>query len=211
MLRSGKHSARQLTRARILLQVHQGKPECEVARNLGVDWSTVERTREKFVNSTCNGGVTLFAMFEPLAGERRMEMTTQRPKLDFAHPMKKWGDDDDPDADCLRLVGDNLNTPHPATLYESFEAQAANRILKKLEFHDPPKHASWLHQVDIEFSVLSRQCLHCRRATAEELSREVEAGQDERQAQKATVNWRFSRADARIRLGHLYPNIEHQN
>jgi DDE superfamily endonuclease len=158
-----------------------------------------------------NGGVNLFAMFEPLAGERRMEMTTQRPKLDFAHPMKKWGDDDDPDADCLRLVGDNLNTPHPATLYESFEAQAANRILKKLEFHDPPKHASWLHQVDIEFSVLSRQCLHRRRATAEELSREVEAGQDERQAQKATVNWRFSRADARIRLGHLYPNIEHQN
>lgn len=52
LLRTGKHSARKLTRARILLQVHQSKTDREVADNLGVSLSTVERTREKFVHST---------------------------------------------------------------------------------------------------------------------------------------------------------------
>jgi hypothetical protein len=47
-----------------------------------------------------------------------------------------------PDAALIRLVVDNLNTHHPATLYETFEAKEANRILKRLEFHYTPKHAS---------------------------------------------------------------------
>jgi transposase len=51
LLRTGKHAARKLTRARILLQVHQGKTDREVADNLGVNLSTVERTREKFVHA----------------------------------------------------------------------------------------------------------------------------------------------------------------
>jgi len=155
-----------------------------------------------------NGVVNLFAVFEPLAGVRQMEVTAQRTKIDFAHQMKKLVDVYYPNAECIRLVVDNLNTHHPATLYETFEAKEANRILKKLEFHYTPKHASWLNQVEIEFSVLSRQCLNRRIATSEELAEEVKAWQDERNAQKATVNWRFSSADARIRLEHLYPNLE---
>lgn len=158
-----------------------------------------------------NGVVNLFAFFEPLAGERLMEVTQQRTKVDFAQQMKTLVDVYRPNADCIRLVVDNLNIHHPASLYETFEPQEANRILKKLEFHYTPKHASWLNQVEIEFSVLSRQCLNRRIPTPAELSQEVKAWQDERNAQKATVNWRFSSADARIRLEHLYPKLEQGN
>lgn len=155
-----------------------------------------------------NGVVNLFAFFEPLAGERWMEVTPQRTKVDFAHQMKTLVDVYRPDADCIRLVVDNLNIHHPASLYETFEPQEANRILRKLEFHYTPKHASWLNQVEIEFSVLSRQCLNRRIATQEQLAEEVKAWQDERNAHNATVNWRFSSTDARIKLEHLYPNLE---
>lgn len=155
-----------------------------------------------------NGVVNLFAFFEPWVGERLLEVTQQRTKADFAQQMKTLVDVYRPDADCIRLVVDNLNIHHPATLYETFEPQEANRILKKLEFHYTPKHASWLNQVEIEFSVLSRQCLNQRIPTQEELAEQIKAWQDERNAQKATVNWRFSSTDARIRLEHLYPKLE---
>lgn len=158
-----------------------------------------------------NGVVNLFAFFEPLVGERLLEVTQQRTKADFAHQMKTLVDVYRPDADCIRLVVDNLNIHHPATLYETFEPEEANRILKKLEFHYTPKHASWLNQVEIEFSVLSRQCLNRRIPTREELAEEVKAWQNERNAQRATVNWRFSSADARIRLERLYPKLEQEN
>jgi len=158
-----------------------------------------------------NGVVNLFAFFEPLAGERLMEVTQQRTKVDFAHQMKTLVDVYRPDADCIRLVVDNLNIHHPATLYETFEPQEANRILKKLEFHYTPKHASWLNQVEIEFSVLSGQCLNRRIATQAELAEEIKAWQNQRNAQKATVNWKFSSVDARIRLEHLYPKLEQEN
>lgn len=158
-----------------------------------------------------NGVVNLFACFEPLAAQRWMVVTQQRTKADFAHQMKMLVDVYRPDADCIRLVVDNLNIHHPAALYETFEPQEANRILKKLEFHYTPKHASWLNQVEIEFSVLSRQCLNRRIATQAELAEEVKAWQDERNAQKATVNWRFSSADARMKLEHLYPKLEQSN
>jgi len=51
VVRTGKHAARKITRARILLQVHSGKTDSAIAENLGVNLSTVERTREKFVQS----------------------------------------------------------------------------------------------------------------------------------------------------------------
>lgn len=155
-----------------------------------------------------NGVVNLFAFFEPLVGERLMDVTQQRTKVDFAQQMKTLVDVYRPDADCIRLVVDNLNIHHPAALYETFEPEEANRILKKLEFHYTPNHASWLNQVEIEFSVLSRQCLKRRIPTREKLAEEVKAWQIERNARKARVNWRFSSAGARIRLGHLYPKLQ---
>lgn len=158
-----------------------------------------------------NGVANLFGFFEPLAGQRVMVVTQRRTKADFAHQIKALVDSYHPDADCIRVVLDNLNTHHPATLYESFSPEEANRILKQVEFHYTPKHASWLNQVEIEFSVLSRQCLNRRIATQQELAEEIQCWQDQRNAEKATVNWRFSSTDARFKLKRLYPLIEQEN
>jgi transposase len=158
-----------------------------------------------------NGVVNLFGFFEPLAAQRHMEVTARRTKVDFAHQMKALVDIHRPDADCIRVVLDNLNTHHRATLYEAFAPQEANRILKKLEFHYTPKHASWLNQVEIEFSVLSRQCLDRRIATQQELTNEIKTWQEQRNTQKNTVNWCFLSADARIKLERLYPVLEPQD
>ena len=56
----------------------------------------------------------------------------------------------------VRVVLDNLNTHRMASLYETFPAAEARRIVKRLEFHHTPKHASWLNMAEIEFSVLTR-------------------------------------------------------
>ena len=155
-----------------------------------------------------NGVVNLFGFFEPLAGWRQMEVTDHRTKSDFAHQMKALVDTHHPDAEMIRVILDNLNTHHPATLYENFPAEEANRILKKLEFHYTPKHASWLNQVEIEFSVRSRQCLDRRIPSKEQLSEQITIWKDQCNAQKATVNWHFSSTDARIKLRSLYPIVE---
>jgi len=64
-----------------------------------------------------------------------------------------------PRATCIRLVQDNLSIHKPGALYEAFAPAEARRILRRLEFHFTPKHASWLNMVECEISVLQRQCL----------------------------------------------------
>jgi transposase len=93
-----------------------------------------------------------------------------------------------PEAARIHLVLDNLNTHTPAALYRSFSAQEALRILSKLEFHYTPKHGSWLNMVELEFSVLSRQCLEQRIPSITELQQEVEAWEHPRNQNRATVN-----------------------
>jgi hypothetical protein len=105
-----------------------------------------------------NGVVNLFGFFEPIAGWRHIEVTQGRTKADFAKQLKDLVDVYYPQADVIRLVVDNLNIHTPSVLYEVFSPQEARRIIQKLEFHYTPKQASWLNQVEIELSVLSRQC-----------------------------------------------------
>lgn len=150
---------------------------------------------------TCN----VFGFFQPLAGWRHLKVTQQRTALDFALCMQYWVDVLFPDAALIRVVLDNLNTHTPAALYQTFAPPEAHRILHKLQFHYTPKHGSWLNMVELEFSVLSRQCLNRRIASIEELQQEVEAWQAQRNQQKATVNWRFRTTDARLKFERLYP------
>jgi DDE superfamily endonuclease len=111
------------------------------------------------------------------------------------------------DAEVIRLVVDNLNIHNPAALYETFNPQEARRIIQKLEFHYTPKHASWLNQVEIELSVLSRQCLEKRIGDRLTLELEIAAWEKQRNSQQASVNWRFKTTDARRKMERLYPNI----
>lgn len=154
-----------------------------------------------------NGVVNLFVLFEPLAGWRHVEVTQRRTKADFAKQLKDLVDIHYRTADVIRLVVDNLNIHTPNVLYEVFSPQEARRIIKKLEFHYTPKHASWLNQVEIELSVLSRQCLERRIPNVETLSSEITAWEAQRNQQKASVYWGFKTKDARQKMGPLYPKI----
>ena len=106
------------------------------------------------------------------------------------------------------MVMDNLNTHHPSLLYEAFEPAEAKSLLDRCDFHYTPQHGSWLNMAEIEFSALQRQCLDRRIPDQETLREEIAAWEDRRNDQEVKVNWRFTTADARIRLKRLYPSIK---
>ena len=159
------------------------------------------------------GTRNLFLVCEPLAGWRHVAVTERRTMQDFAQQMRWRVDEAYPEIPVVRVVLDNpvsstgqaLNTHRVASLYETFPAQEARRIAKRLEFHYTPKHGSWLNMAEIEFSVLSRSCLRQRLPDEEALGREVQALVTERNTAQATINWRFNTHDARTKLHSLYP------
>ena len=147
-----------------------------------------------------NGTRNLLLFVEPQAGKRHVHVTEQRTKVDFAHAMQWLVDICSPEAEVIRVVLDNLNTHKIASLYEAFEPAEARRIARKLEFHDTPKHGSWLNMAEIELSVLQQQCLDRRIPDEDTLKREIAAWEHQRNAEQATIDWRFSVADARKKL-----------
>jgi hypothetical protein len=155
------------------------------------------------------GGVmNLFLFCEPLQGRRWVDATERRTKVDWAHQVKDLLDERYPDAERVVLVLDNLNTHGPGSLYQAFPPAEAKRLADKLEIHHTPKHGSWLNLAEIELSVLSRQCLNRRVPDSATLSTEVAAWAERRNAAGGTVDWRFTTADARIKLKRLYPKIQ---
>ncbi len=153
-------------------------------------------------------GVTnLFIFFEPLAGWRHLEVTARRTKQDWAYAVRDLVDVQYPHAVKIRLVLDNLNTHVGGSLYETFPPAEARRLLDRLEIHYTPKHGSWLNMAESELSILARQCLDRRIADPALLTREVAAWEARRNSAQATMDWRFTTADARIKLTPLYPVI----
>lgn len=155
-----------------------------------------------------NGVSSIFIFFDPLGGWRHVKVSDRRTKADWAKCMQELVDIHYPQAELIRVVLDNLNTHNPAALYEVFEPAEARRILSKLEFHYTPTHGSWLNIAEIELSVLSRQCLDRRIPNKDQLSSEIAAWEDSRNSSGMKVDWRFTTADARIKLKHLYPSIK---
>lgn len=151
------------------------------------------------------GTANLFLFTAPLLGWRAVKVTERRTRIDFAHALRELVDVHFPDAEQIRVVFDNLNTHDPASLYQAFEPAEAKRILDRLDIHYTPKHGSWLNVAEIEFSVLGRQCLDRRIPDQATLAAEVATWVAERNAEGAAVDWRFTTADARIKLKHLYP------
>jgi DDE superfamily endonuclease len=152
-----------------------------------------------------NGTANLFMLFAPLEGRRYVKVTERRTKVDFAEVIRELVDVHFPTAEKIVLVMDNLNTHKLASLYEAFPPEQARRIAERLEVHHTPKHGSWLNMAEIELSVLARQCLARRIETREELEREVAAWEEERNERGVEIRWRFTTADARIKLRRLYP------
>lgn len=158
-------------------------------------------------NGTCN----LFLSFEPLKGNRKAKVTQRRTKIDWAHFVREVVDEDYPQAEKVVLVVDNLNTHTGSSLYEAFDPAEAKRILDKLEIHYTPKHGSWLNMVEIELSHLSRQCLDRRIPDQETFHQEVSAWVRQRNKEGASIDWRFTTEDARIKLSKLYPTLSNSH
>ena len=154
-----------------------------------------------------NGVSNLFMFFAPLHNWRHVKVTDQRRAVDWAQCMKELVDLHFPEAQKIVVVLDNLSTHTAAALYTAFEPQEAKRIWDRLELHYTPKHGSWLNMAEIELSVLSRQCLNRRIPDQEALKHETTAWEARRNAASSTVEWRFTTADARIKLKKLYPVV----
>ena len=152
-----------------------------------------------------NGTVNLFVFLDAHRPWRRVKVTSQRTATDFAACMRELVDVDFPQAEQVRVVMDNLSTHTPGALYEAFSPPEARRLLRRLEFHFTPKHASWLNMAEIEMGVLRGQCLDRRIDHRERLKREIAAWERQRNAAGARVKWMFTTEKARAKMGRAYP------
>jgi hypothetical protein len=154
-----------------------------------------------------NGTANLFMLFAPLEGWRHVEVTDRHTALDYARILKMLSDQHFPGARKIVLMQDNLNTHKPASLYEAFPPAEARRLVERFEWHYTPKHGSWLDMAETELSVLSGQCLDRRIPDKPTLIEEVAAWENDRNKHNAKADWRFTTADARIKLKRLYPAL----
>jgi transposase len=155
-----------------------------------------------------NGTANLFVFLDNHRPWRRVKITAHRAAQDFAHCMRDLVDIHYPAAQTVRVVLDNLSTHTPAALYQTFPPQEARRLMRRIEFHYTPKHASWLNMVEIEIGVLKTQCLSRRIPTRERLAQEVAAWELRRNASSPRINWMFSTDTARAKLARAYPKLD---
>ncbi|MCP4201493.1 MAG: IS630 family transposase [bacterium] len=152
-----------------------------------------------------NGTANLFVFLDVHRPWRKVKVTERRTAIDFAGCMRDLTDIHFPEAEKIRVVLDNLSTHSAASLYSALPAPEARRILRRLEFHFTPKHASWLNMVEIEIGVLKSQCLDRRIESRERLITEIAAWEKQRNDCAARIKWMFSTDHARDKLARLYP------
>jgi len=158
-----------------------------------------------------NGTANVFMFVDVNRPWRHAKVTDRRACADFAECMRELVDVHYPKAERIRVVMDNLSTHSVAALYETFDAVEARRILRRLEIHYTPKHASWLNMVEIEIGVMVSQCLDRRIPSKEMLMKEVKAWERRRNRDKSRINWLFTVDRARKKLGRAYPKPGQQN
>ena len=151
-----------------------------------------------------NGTTNLFVAVEPKAGRRVVSVTAQRGKVDFVAFVGELLTGAYAKARRIHFVLDNLNTHFRRCFDDVLGERAATKLLRRVQFHYTPKHASWLNMAEIEIGVLSRQCLDRRIGSRQQLQSEVDAWQQARNAEQRTIEWNFTRQDADRKLGHHY-------
>jgi len=154
-----------------------------------------------------NGVATIFMLFEPLRGWRKVMVTQGKTRADWAYQVHDLLQVHYPKARRIHLARDHLNTHEGASWDETFEPEEARPLLGRLQFHYTPKQGSWLNVAELELSVLSRQCLDRRIADGEQLCREIAHWEKDRNHKAQKVRWQFTTEDARIKLRKLYPSI----
>lgn len=157
------------------------------------------------------GMANIFMFFDRHRGWRRAKVTDSKKAVDFAECMRELVDEDYPHAETVRIVLDNFSTHSEASLYKAFPAPEARRILRRLEFHYTPKHASWLNMAEIEIGNMNQQCLDRRIANRTTLIEELEQWQIKRNEESASINWMFDVDKAREKLSRAYGKLTGQN
>ncbi len=152
-----------------------------------------------------NGTANLFLFLDVHRPWRKVKVTESRAAVDFATCMRELADLHFPKAERIRVVLDNLSTHSAGALYHAFPAPEARRLLRRLEFHYVPKHASWLNMVEIEIGVLAAQCLDRRIESIAQLTAETAAWEQQRNATGARIKWMFTTEKARAKMGRAYP------
>jgi hypothetical protein len=152
-----------------------------------------------------NGTANLFVFLDAHRPWRSVKVTDRRATEDFASCMRDLVDIHYPHAERIRLVLDNLSTHSAAALYQALPPAEARRILRRLEFHYTPKHASWLNMVEIEIGVLRSQCLDRRIDSRHELVSEIATWQSQRNLSGARINWMFTTDNAPAKMRRAYP------
>ena len=153
------------------------------------------------------GSCCLFMAFEPLRGWRQAWVYKQRRRWEFAEVVRELVEQVYPQAPCIRLVCDNLNTHTAASFYARYAPAQARRLAERVEFVYTPRHGSWLNMVEIELSVFVRQCLRGRIGSMAELAEVAGLWSGPRNAAGTGVTWQMTTADARIKLHRLYPSL----
>lgn len=151
-----------------------------------------------------HGTTNLFVAIEPKAGQRIVSVTQYRGKVDFVVFVEEMLTGVYATARRVHLVLDNLNIHFKKCFEDVLGKPAATKLLRRVQFHYTPKHASWLNMAEIEIGILSRQCLDRRIPSRQELQAEVDAWQDNRNALKRTIEWKFTRQDADNKIGRHY-------
>ena len=154
------------------------------------------------------GTAVNFMFTEPLRSWRKVNVRRTKTKKDWAEEVRELLDVDYPECEKVILVCDNLNTHTRGALYEAFEPAEAWRLAQRLEIHYTPKHGSWLNIAEIELSLLTRRALHRRIESFDRLVTETSAWADRRNGEQGEVRWQFRTGKARIKLLHLYPEID---
>jgi transposase len=152
-----------------------------------------------------NGTANLFVFLDAHSSWRKVKVTDRRAAEDFAECMRELSDVHFPKAEKIRVVLDNLSTHSPSAIYQTFPAPEARRILRRLEFHYTPRHASWLNMVEIEIGVLRSQCLDRRIDNRHLLEKEVQAWERARNQSRARIKWMFTAEKARAKMARAYP------
>jgi transposase len=157
------------------------------------------------------GTANIFLFFDRHRGWRKVKPTESKGNIDFAECMRDLVDVHYPNAEKIRVVLDNLNTHRPGALYKAFPPEEARRILRRLEFHHTPAHASWLNMVEIEIGNMNQQCLDRRIPDWETLTSELTAWEKQRNKEKASIKWMFNIDKARKKLNRAYDGLNQSN
>jgi transposase len=153
------------------------------------------------------GTANAFCGVEPKAGRHHLRVTPDRSSPEFADYLLEIAEHY-PAADTIHLVMDNLSSHTRKAVVERYGEKAGGWLWSRFTVHYTPTHGSWLNQAEIEISLFARQCLGRRRIPSlDHLRREAKAWGRRMNRDRVTIDWRFTRQQARLKFGYRRNNI----